>query len=227
MASSGKSRHHSIYRDFVSTFILVPRGSLFVRLPLQTHNTIIEVGPSSAMKMYCVKKSYTHTVVTARQCSHCFQLSLVLLLLFHRLLLQKVYPSKSSDEIQELLVTADSQLKPEDDNIHYKSLFQEDEEGNASPFIVILRNQFSAERKQYLKQLKDKLGDNYVKPEELKAAFLSVDPVIDDKTLDRYLSRAFQVTKEQLDVTKPLTLKQIFYNLDAVNIRKTGPAAQV
>ncbi|XP_071973734.1 translin-associated factor X-interacting protein 1 isoform X2 [Engystomops pustulosus] len=144
-----------------------------------------------------------------------------------RLLLQKVYPSKSSDEIQELLVTADSQLKPEDDNIHYKSLFQEDEEGNASPFIVILRNQFSAERKQYLKQLKDKLGDNYVKPEELKAAFLSVDPVIDDKTLDRYLSRAFQVTKEQLDVAKPLTLKQIFHNLDAVNIRKTGPAAQM
>ncbi|XP_040265056.1 translin-associated factor X-interacting protein 1 [Bufo bufo] len=141
--------------------------------------------------------------------------------------LTKSFPSKSSDEIQELLDTADSQLMPEDENINYKSLFSEDEEGNPCNFITILRNQFSAERKQYLQELRNKLGSNLVKPEDLKAAFLSLDPDIEDKTLERYLSRAFQVNKEQLETTKSLSLKQLFQNLEAVNIRKAGPAAQV
>ncbi|XP_056382263.1 translin-associated factor X-interacting protein 1 isoform X1 [Hyla sarda] len=144
-----------------------------------------------------------------------------------RFQLRKAFPSKSSDDIQELLDAADSQLKPEDENLHYKSLFSEDEEGNPSHFIAILRNQFSAERKQYLKELRNKLRNSNVKPEELKAAFLSVDPAIDDKTLDKYLTRAFQLTKDQLEVTKPLPLKQLFHNLEAVNLRKTGPVAQV
>ncbi|XP_075693028.1 translin-associated factor X-interacting protein 1 [Rhinoderma darwinii] len=144
-----------------------------------------------------------------------------------RLQLRKVFPFKSSDEIQELLDTADSQLKPEGENINYKSLFSEDEEGNASNFIVKLRKQFAAQRMQYLNELRNKLGKNYVKPEELKAAFLSMDPVIDDKTLDRYVSQAFQVTKDQPEVTKSLSLKQLFHNLEAVNIRMSGPAALV
>ncbi|KAG9475159.1 hypothetical protein GDO78_003561 [Eleutherodactylus coqui] len=143
-----------------------------------------------------------------------------------RLQLRRVFPSKSSDEIQELLDTAVSQLKPGDENIHYKSLFSEDEEGNPSRFILLIQNQFSAERKKYLKELRNKLGNNPVKPEELKAAIVAVDPAIDEETLGRYLSRAFQVSKDQLEVTKPLLLKQLFQNLGAVNVRKTGATAQ-
>ncbi|KAM3920303.1 translin-associated factor X-interacting protein 1 [Leptodactylus fuscus] len=144
-----------------------------------------------------------------------------------RLHLRKAFPSKTPDEIQELLDIADSQLKPEDENIHYKSLFNEDEEGNPCRFILTLRNQFSAERKQYLKELRSKLGNNNVTPKELKAAFQSVDPAIDDKTLERYLARVFQVAKDQLEVTKPMSLKQLFQNLEGVNIRKTGSGVQV
>ncbi|XP_069822055.1 translin-associated factor X-interacting protein 1 [Dendropsophus ebraccatus] len=144
-----------------------------------------------------------------------------------RLLLRKAFPSKSSDEIQELVDSADSQQKPDDENIHYKSLFSEDEEGNPSHFIVILRNQFSAERKQYLNELRSKLRNNHIKPEELKAAFLSVDPAIDDKTLDKFLSRAFQVTKDQLELAKPLPVKQLFQYLEAINLRKREPTVQV
>ncbi|CAN2389535.1 Translin-associated factor X-interacting protein 1 [Pristimantis euphronides] len=144
-----------------------------------------------------------------------------------RLLLGKVFPAKSSDKIQELLDTINSQLKPEDENIHYKSLFSEDEEGNPSHFILLLRNQFSAEREQYLKELRSKLGNNLINPEDVKAAFLAVDPAIDEKTLNKYLSRAFHVSKDQLEATKPLSLKELFQNLEAVNVRKTALVAQV
>ncbi|KAM4017688.1 translin-associated factor X-interacting protein 1 [Anomaloglossus baeobatrachus] len=143
-----------------------------------------------------------------------------------RIQLRKAFPSKSSDGIQDLLDAAESQLKPEDENIPYKSLFSEDEEGNPSHFIGVLRNQFSAERKQYLIELRNILGNNPVKPEDLKTAILSVDPAIDDETLDRYLSSAFKVPKEQLDADTPLSPNQIFQNLEAVNVKKTGPVAE-
>ncbi|CAJ0939108.1 unnamed protein product [Ranitomeya imitator] len=223
-----------------------------------------------------------------------------------RFQLRKAFPSKTSAEIQELMDAAESQLKPEDEKIIYKSLFSEvklrffllhkittanifrsafqiiegtctdnrhysiteitvqsdikrnegparkltnyeekgrherwmvtialvirtghsDEEGNPSHFIGVLRNQFSAERMEYLKELRNTLGNNPSKPEDLKAAFLSVDPAVDDETLDRYLSGAFKVSPEQLEVTGPLSPKQLLHNLEAINVRRTGPAAQ-
>ncbi|XP_073515496.1 translin-associated factor X-interacting protein 1 [Phyllobates terribilis] len=143
-----------------------------------------------------------------------------------RLQLRKAFPSKSSAEIQELMDAAESQLKPEDETIPYKSLFSEDEEGNPSAFIGVLRDQFSAERKKYLKELRNILGNNPGKPEDLKAAFLSVDPAINDETLNIYLSCAFKVSPQQLDVTGPLSPKRLFHNLEAINVRRTGLTAQ-
>ncbi|XP_063801348.1 translin-associated factor X-interacting protein 1 isoform X2 [Pseudophryne corroboree] len=144
-----------------------------------------------------------------------------------RLQLEKVFPLKSANEMQEILDIADSKINPEDGNIPYKSLFTEEENGRPSHFIGMLRNQFLAEKKQYLKELRNKLGNKNVKPEELKAAFLSVDPTIDDQTLDKYVTQAFQVPKDQLEETSPLSPTLLFRHLAAGDIRRIGPAALV
>ncbi|XP_053571884.1 translin-associated factor X-interacting protein 1 [Bombina bombina] len=141
--------------------------------------------------------------------------------------LRNTFPLKSMDEIQDLLDIADSQLLTEGNNIPYKSLFTEDEEGRPGPFIAALWNQFAAEKKQYLKQLKNKLGNRDIKPEDLRMSFLAVDPTIDSQTLDRYISRGFLAPTDQFEQIGSMAIKQVFQNLEAGNIYRMGPATSV
>ncbi|KAM4614055.1 translin-associated factor X-interacting protein 1 [Discoglossus pictus] len=141
--------------------------------------------------------------------------------------LREAFPLKSMDEIQELLETADAQLKPEGNDIQYKSLFAEDEEGRPSMFIAALRSQFAAEKKQYIKELKKKLGNKNIKPEQLKLAFLAIDPSISSQTLEKYIARGFLVSKEEWEQTGAMPVKQVIQNLQTGNICRIGPAAIV
>ncbi|XP_067158947.1 translin-associated factor X-interacting protein 1 [Apteryx mantelli] len=138
--------------------------------------------------------------------------------------LREVFPLKKNDSIQELVDASRYKLDSAEDLISYRSLFNEDEEGNAEPFITMIRNQYESEKHEYLRELKSKLGDLIeVNADDLRTAFCAVDPDIDDQTLDIYIGLAYQVGKEQTD-QDVLPVETALERLLAGDVRRVGPS---
>ncbi|XP_053905408.1 translin-associated factor X-interacting protein 1 isoform X1 [Malaclemys terrapin pileata] len=139
------------------------------------------------------------------------------------LALRAAFPLKSSDQIQELIDASRYKTESTEDLIDYRSLFMEDEEGNAEPFIAKIRSQYASEKQEYLRELRNELGHApEVKVDELKTAFCAIDPAIDDLTLDAYVCLAFQASKEQWDQTGSLPVDTVVERLLAGDTKRIG-----
>ncbi|KFP95193.1 Translin-associated factor X-interacting protein 1, partial [Haliaeetus albicilla] len=138
--------------------------------------------------------------------------------------LREAFPLKRKESVQELLDASRYKLDNTEDLIDYISLFKEDEEGNAEPFVAKLRSQYVREKQEYLKQLKSKLGDVIeVKADDLKGAFCTIDPDIDDQTLDTYIGLAYQVRREQPG-QEVVPVETALERLLAGDVRRVGPS---
>ncbi|XP_069511370.1 translin-associated factor X-interacting protein 1 isoform X2 [Ambystoma mexicanum] len=141
--------------------------------------------------------------------------------------LRSGFPLKSADQIQELIDTAELQLKTSEDSVAYRALFPEAEDWKSGHFMAILRSQHQAEKKQYLKDLRTELWTfTKVTVDELKTAFLAVDPDIGSKTMDNYVSQAFRIPQEQFETAEALELETILQQLQAGDIKRTEPPRQ-
>ncbi|XP_063190094.1 translin-associated factor X-interacting protein 1 [Chroicocephalus ridibundus] len=137
---------------------------------------------------------------------------------------REAFPLKRKESIQELVDASRYRLDGTEDLINYISLFKEDEEGNAAPFIAKLRSQYVREKQEYLRQLKNKLGDlTEVKADDLKAAFCSIDPDIDGQTLDTYVGLASQAGREELD-QEAVPVGTVLERLLTGDVRRVGPS---
>ncbi|EMP26877.1 Translin-associated factor X-interacting protein 1 [Chelonia mydas] len=140
------------------------------------------------------------------------------------LALRAACPLKSNDQIQELIDASRYKAQSTEDFIDYRSLFMEDEEGNAEPFIAKIRSQYASEKQEYLRELRNELGHMpEVKVDDLKTAFGAIDPAIDDLTLDAYICLAFQASKEQWDQTGSLPVDTVVERLLAGDTKRIGP----
>ncbi|XP_078526115.1 translin-associated factor X-interacting protein 1 [Lissotriton helveticus] len=138
--------------------------------------------------------------------------------------LRESFPLKSKEQIQELIDTADVQLKATEDSIAYQALIPEDEEWKSGTFMGILRSQRLAEKKQYLKDLRNELWKlKEVQVDDLRTAITAVDHYIDFPLMETYIAKAFKVPAEQLDVAFPLPLEKIMQHLEAEDIRRAEP----
>ncbi|XP_074864747.1 translin-associated factor X-interacting protein 1 isoform X1 [Carettochelys insculpta] len=138
--------------------------------------------------------------------------------------LRAAFPLKSSEQLQELIDASRYKAGSPEDLIEYRSLFSEDEEGNAEPFVAKLYSQYASEKQEYLQELRNELGHvPEVKVDDLKTAFCTIDPAIDDLTLDTYLGLAFQASREQWDQTVPLPVDTVMERLLARDTKRTGP----
>ncbi|NXW19312.1 TXIP1 protein, partial [Circaetus pectoralis] len=138
--------------------------------------------------------------------------------------LREAFPLKRKESIQELVDASRYKLDSTEGLIDYISLFKEDEEGNAEPFVAKLRSQYVREKQEHLKQLKSKLGDvTEVKADDLKGAFCTVDPDIDDQTLDTYVGLAYQVRREQPG-QEVVPVETALERLLAGDVRRVGPS---
>ncbi|KFR02965.1 Translin-associated factor X-interacting protein 1, partial [Nipponia nippon] len=137
---------------------------------------------------------------------------------------REAFPLKREESIQELVDASRYKLDSTEDLIDYISLFKEDEEGNAEPFVAKLRSQYVREKHEYLRQLKNKLGDlREVNADDLKTAFCTIDPNIDDQTLDTYIGLAYQVQREQPD-QEVVPVETALERLLAGDVRRVGPS---
>uniref|UniRef100_A0A8D0GDJ3 Translin associated factor X interacting protein 1 n=1 Tax=Sphenodon punctatus TaxID=8508 RepID=A0A8D0GDJ3_SPHPU len=73
--------------------------------------------------------------------------------------LRAAFPLKNDVQIQELIEAAGYKAESSDELVNYRSLFNEDEEGKAEPFIWKLKSQYISEKQAYLRELKNELGD--------------------------------------------------------------------
>nr|XP_016851707.1 PREDICTED: translin-associated factor X-interacting protein 1 [Anolis carolinensis] len=135
------------------------------------------------------------------------------------LALKTVFPSKTEEEIQELLEAAG--YRSELDSISYRSLFYEDDEGKTQLLVTKIKNQYLNEKQTYLRELRTELGTRLeVKPDDLRAAFCAIDPGLPEQTLDSYISWAFQLPKEQLDPSETLHIDLLMQRLLNGDIRR-------
>uniref|UniRef100_A0A672TL17 Translin-associated factor X-interacting protein 1 N-terminal domain-containing protein n=1 Tax=Strigops habroptila TaxID=2489341 RepID=A0A672TL17_STRHB len=141
--------------------------------------------------------------------------------------LREAFPLKRKESIQELVDASRCKLDSSEDLIDYLSLFKEDEEGNAEPFVAKLRTQYVREKQEYLRQLKNKLGNLFlnreVKADDLKTAFCMIDPGIDDQTLDTYIGLAYRVQTDE-PAQEVVPVETVLERLTAGDVRRVGPS---
>ncbi|NXU51486.1 TXIP1 protein, partial [Turnix velox] len=114
--------------------------------------------------------------------------------------LREAFPLKKAESIQDLVDVSRYKLDSTEDLINYLLLFEEDEEGNSTPFVAKLRSQYVREKEEYLRQLKNKLGDlREVEADALKTTFCSISHNIDVQALDTCIGQAYQVPGDKAD----------------------------
>ncbi|KAI2653574.1 Translin-associated factor X-interacting protein 1 [Labeo rohita] len=116
--------------------------------------------------------------------------------------LKKAFPLKSDQDIEELLTVAQTELRK---------------------FLSLVKKQATAERLQYISELRVQLeGKGQVDAEHLRAAFQTIDPSLDSETLDWNLSVAFQ-TKECEIQAQALSTEAVIQRLSVANVKRAGP----
>ncbi|XP_056621872.1 translin-associated factor X-interacting protein 1 isoform X2 [Triplophysa dalaica] len=135
---------------------------------------------------------------------------------------RKACPLKSDQAIQELLAAAHSELESNGERIAYQTLFTEDTDGKHKEFLSLLKQQATDERLQYVSELRIHLeGKGTVNAEDLRTAFLTIDPSLDSASLDRNLSVAFQTKMwelQDLDVNTEVVLQR----LSVADVKRAG-----
>ncbi|KAM4638767.1 LOW QUALITY PROTEIN: translin-associated factor X-interacting protein 1 [Amazona ochrocephala] len=167
--------------------------------------------------------------------------------------LREAFPLKRKESIKELVDASRCKLESNEDHTDYISLFREDEEGNAEPFVAKLRTQYIREKQEYLRQLKNDPGNirveaeitipkvvfalhfkqhgfllwhQKVKADDLKTTVCTIDPGIDDQTLDTYIGLAYQVQTDE-PAQKVVPVETVLERLTAGDGRRVGPSPEV
>ncbi|KAK7160195.1 hypothetical protein R3I93_007981 [Phoxinus phoxinus] len=137
--------------------------------------------------------------------------------------LKKAFPLKSDQDIEELLMTAQTELRSNGVRISYQTLYTEDTDGRHKEFLSLVKKQATTERLQYISELRVQLeGKGEVNAEHLRNAFKTMDPSLDSETLDWYLSVAYK-TKECELQAQALNTEVVLQRLSVANVKRAGP----
>ncbi|XP_072672306.1 translin-associated factor X-interacting protein 1 [Canis lupus baileyi] len=147
--------------------------------------------------------------------------------------LKSTFPFKKEEKIQELMEAGGWHPNSSNaDLLNYRSLFTEDEEGQSTPFVQKLWEQYVDEKDEYLRELKQELGmelHNEVTLPQIREALISIDPSLEKQTLNSYLIQAFQLPMTELpeegeekEESIVVQLKIALQRLQMIDIRRMG-----
>ncbi|KAK2189473.1 hypothetical protein NP493_106g07058 [Ridgeia piscesae] len=139
--------------------------------------------------------------------------------------LGQYFPDKSQEDVIVLLGAAEKELEAKDiDDLEYKNLFMEDDEGKTGPFLMELKKQWKLERHAYIDDIKAEMeGVTKVSVEDLKKAITTTDPEIDHDDMNKYLFWAFKVdTQEALEEVEPCDLAPLIVRLKNGDLKRIG-----
>ncbi|XP_068693975.1 translin-associated factor X-interacting protein 1-like [Montipora foliosa] len=136
--------------------------------------------------------------------------------------LRSFYPLKDDESIETLMRACEQESPGE--NVQYKNLFTEDEEGRSGPFVDKVREQEKLEKAMYIKDIENALGGNReVSVDDFRQAFQSVDPDIPAEVLDKYLGRAFNGAPDQLEPGTKIERTLLVKRLHSGSVKRLGP----
>ncbi|XP_072551524.1 translin-associated factor X-interacting protein 1 isoform X2 [Salminus brasiliensis] len=140
--------------------------------------------------------------------------------------LRTAFPLKGDQDIEELVVAAQSELETSEGSIAYQRLYTEDTDGNHGQFLGLVKRQATAERHHYINQLRTQLeGKEVVSVEETMSAFKTIDPTLDSESLYWNLRIAFH-TKDLTLHTALLSTEVAIQRLSVANVSRAGPMPQ-
>ncbi|KAI4877897.1 hypothetical protein NFI96_016789, partial [Prochilodus magdalenae] len=140
--------------------------------------------------------------------------------------LRTAFPLKEDQDLEELVVAAQSELESKGGSIAYQRLYTEDTDGKHGEFLGLVKRQAIAERDHYINQLRTQLGDKgEVHLEDLRSVFTTIDPALDSATLEWNLCIAFKTKDLQLH-TAPLDTEIALQRLSVANVSRAGPMPQ-
>nr|XP_032833360.1 translin-associated factor X-interacting protein 1 isoform X1 [Petromyzon marinus] len=140
--------------------------------------------------------------------------------------LHRAFPLKEEGLIAELHQGACAQLGLDsiDASIPYRALFTEGESPSSQEFMQTLHRQTHEEKLLYLQEVEEAVGDTEeVSVSSLRAAFLRVDPCLDQPDIDAYLARAFHSDPDRLERAPPCDWATVAGRLKAAHVRRAGP----
>lgn len=123
-----------------------------------------------------------------------------------------------------MLKAVDLELeKSEAEEIEYKNLFTEDDEGKTGPFLDEVKKFIREEKEQYVAEIKDNLENKTpVTVDELKQAIVTADPDIDNDCLVAYVAWAFSTTVDEVKEASPVENAVVVDRLANGNISRKG-----
>ncbi|WAR12866.1 TXIP1-like protein, partial [Mya arenaria] len=127
-----------------------------------------------------------------------------------------------ADMLNAMMRAAESEMdNKEADEIEYKNLFMEDDEGRTGPFLDEVRKWDNNERQSYVDEIKAKIGDaSPVQVDILKRAILQADIEIDNVKMDKYVTWVYRSDKPY--ETEPLEQSAIIERLLKCNVSRSG-----
>ncbi|XP_045191892.2 translin-associated factor X-interacting protein 1-like [Mercenaria mercenaria] len=127
-----------------------------------------------------------------------------------------------ADTLNAMMRAAESEMdNKEVDEIEYKNLFMEDDEGRTGPFLDEVRKWDNQERMKYVDEIKAQLGDtNPVSVDDLKRSILQADIEIDNVKMDKYITWVFRSDKPY--ETDPLEQSKVVERLQKGNVARSG-----
>ncbi|KAL1256794.1 hypothetical protein QQF64_012339 [Cirrhinus molitorella] len=135
--------------------------------------------------------------------------------------LKKAFPLKSDQDLEELLAVAQTELRSNGVRIAYQTLYTEDTDGRHKEFLSLVKKQATAERLQYISELRVQLeSKGQVDAEHLRTAFKTIDPTLDSESLDWNLSVAFQTKECEVQA---LNIEVVLQRLSVANVKRAGP----
>ncbi|XP_076060299.1 translin-associated factor X-interacting protein 1-like [Oratosquilla oratoria] len=142
--------------------------------------------------------------------------------------LREIFPLKSDINLQVVMGLASRASLPRDPNlVKFDNLFASTTPGGRSALAQELATQARDEQDAYIQDLLDELGYSAldVSVAELRRAFTVVDPRIEQRELDSYLSWVFNAAKENLKDCPTIPLTLLAARLQTGHIVRVGERA--
>ncbi|KAL4234843.1 Translin-associated factor X-interacting protein 1 [Mactra antiquata] len=127
-----------------------------------------------------------------------------------------------ADTLNSMMRAAESEMDDKEaEDIEYKNLFMEDDEGRTGPFLDEVRKWDNEERIKYVDEIKAQLGDTSpVAVDDLKRAIIQADIEIDNVKMDKYIQWVFRSDKPY--ETEPLEQSSVIERLQKGNVARSG-----
>ncbi|KAL5022681.1 hypothetical protein ScPMuIL_001836 [Solemya velum] len=141
-----------------------------------------------------------------------------------QVVLESYLTGVDADSLTAMVKAAELELETKDtEELDYKTLFLEDDEGQTGPFLDEVKKWLKHEKVSYVEEIKTQLeGISTVSVDDLKRAICMADQEIDNMQMDRYLTWSFRTFPDKLHDAEPLEISKLIDRLQNGNLSRIG-----